>query len=400
MHYSILYILSLALLPIQNIGLDLGFMTLKLSQALFGLYLLLAVVDRRVTFPKPNLAVLLLFFSLIGLLVSSISSHDVERSATLSLAYLLCLFFLYATILYLRSTEKSFDNIKLSLYLSSTLYSIYGILQLFLFFGGQDANVNFEAWDIVPRVPYFSAENVHAAFLVAVIPILYLDFISEKGRAATYAYTIAILINLGGLVATGSRGAILALTVAVAIQSVMYLQSGRGKKSLFKLVYFVPLIAYFVINFYDELFSRFGLLFEGGDGTTSVRSSHYELIYSYFVDYPILGLGLGRSLQISGHDVHNVLLQILFEGGIISFIPFFLALLLTARHLIGRLNSSRISANQNIAVIGAFVAVIFQSLVEPSLYFYHLYFVIGLAISVGKFRARQCATDVVKLHAR
>jgi len=389
MHYSFLYLLSLALLPIQVVGIDLGFMTLKPSQALFILYITISIIDRKTRIIRPKFEVLLLSLSFLGLLLSSIFSTDPERSSILSFAYLLCLAFLFATLTYLNSISNSYRKIKATLYVSSTIYSAYGISQLLLFFGGHNANVNFESWDLVPRVPYFSAENVHAAFLLAVIPIIYIDFIAQKHKTTSLLLISILAINFGGLIATGSRGAMLALLAATLAQTIIYTSKNPKSNYFTKLTILSISVILLVLKFFDELFIRFSSLVEGDDGTTSVRASHYEQIYRYFDSSPVFGIGLGNSLARSGHDVHNVLLQLLFEGGLAAFTPYFIAILLILYRTFLKEKHKPIDTTQKAASTGIFIAILLQAMMEPSLYFYHLYLAIGLVLYSATRDARR-----------
>jgi O-antigen ligase len=264
------------------------------------------------------------------------------------------------------------------------VYSIYGILQLLLFFSGHEANVHFEAWDLVPRVPYFSAENVHAAFIILVIPFLYQDILAAKKIIRFAQFLAAFLINLGGLLATGSRGAILALAIALTVQSIIFAFKNRSRHGLKKATAIFAIIATFVITYWDSLFIRFNALANGDDGTTYVRISQYEFIFNKFLEHPFLGIGLGQSLIISGHDVHNVVLQVLFEGGVIAFFFYFLFMALPfIKLLIHRRVDMKFHGGRPLAAFSGASAVLLQALAEPSLYFYHLYLSLSLIIFVS-----------------
>lgn len=367
-----LFIASVALLPIQTVGLDLGFMTVKLSQVLFLAYLSITAWRYRFRPQKSQkITLYLLGLTFIGLLVSAIFSNHPERSAILALAFLLCALFYLASTVYLNSERQPTEELKKTLYITSTLYSTYGIIQLALFFSGATANVNFEAWDLVPRVPYFSAENVHAAFLLLVLPPIYDQLINNKTKKTSWL-TIAFLINCAGMAATGSRGAMLALLLVLATQTLVGIHS---RKINTKAVIFIAVAAIALITtLWDILFVRFEGIFSGNDGTTNVRISHFRDMFSFFEASPIVGIGLGGSHALGFQDIHNVLLQILFEGGIVAATPFALALSIPTIYAV-------IKKNKTTALGLTFAAVLIQAMFEPSLYFYHLYLSLALITS-------------------
>jgi len=367
-----LFLASVALLPIQTIGLDIGFMTVKISQVFFLSYLSITVWRYRFRPLKSQKLVLyLLALTFIGLLVSAIFSNHPERSAILASAFLLCTLFYLAATVYLSSERESTEDLKKTLYITSTLYSIYGILQLALFFSGATANVNFEAWDLVPRVPYFSAENVHAAFLLLVLPLIYDQLINSKNNTKNWL-TLAFLINCAGMAATGSRGAMLALLLILTIQTLIGIVSHRINIKLITLTA-VAAIA-LITTLWDILFIRFEGIFSGDDGTTNVRISHFKDMFRFFEASPIVGVGLGGSHALGFQDIHNVLLQVLFEGGVIAATPFTLALLIPTIR-------TTIKTNKITAFSLTFAAILMQAMFEPSLYFYHLYLALALTTS-------------------
>ena len=380
MRFSYIFLLSLILLPIQSIGLDLGFMTLKLSQFLFVTYVILIILNKRIHVKSLDIYIYMFLLTFFALLISTLFSESQERSFVLMFAYLLCIVFLFATINFLFKTPNSFVKIKNYLFLSSVIYSIYGGYQLLLFYSGREANVNFEAWDLVPRVPYFSAENVHAAFLLVIIPILYVDYLMEQKKVKTIVLFFILILNIVGIVATGSRGAILALILSILFLTII-LRNVMGNFRLVKKVGFLSIIIlFFVVKFFDLLFIRFASLFSGNDGTTSVRANDYLLMFREFSASPLFGTGLGTSLELTDHDVHNVFLQLLFEGGIVSFIPFIFSIGLIFYHFLANFRLNDFDLRLRLSAVGVFIAVVIQSMFEPSLYFYHFYFSVGLLI--------------------
>lgn len=378
-----IFLAAVVLLPIQNFGFNLGIMTLKLSQALFIIFLFFALSGKRSKIGKSaRFFVALLFSVLFAFLLSSLNSDFIGRAFVLTFAFAWCALFSISAILFLENYQNSFDRLVKALVLSASAYSIYGVAQLTFFFLGLPAHVNFEPWDVVPRVPYFSSENVHAAFLLIAIPLIFFRLLNQKGLKNYVKFGSLLAVNFVGLVATGSRAAIIALVVGLILMMALELRKSLGLGKLLRILCIVSLTVYAVMAKWDTLFVRFNSLLTGHDGTTSVRTTHYSEMFHFFVEQPILGIGLGGAQEVSTHDVHNVFLQVLFEGGIFA-IALFLLLIFSPLflHVLKPSHSYVYRRGSNNAVLISYFIVLLQACAEPALYFYHLYLVLVMLLS-------------------
>ena len=375
---SNIYIGALITMPIHNLNINLGIFHLKFFQVFTLFFLIGCFYKKLFRFTKGQLLALFLFLAfLLAVIFSSLTSPVLERSLPLTFALFFCFLFFVATILYIRT--YSIQSIFLPLTISGAVYAIWGGAQLILFFLGKPAAVNFEAWDIVPRVPYFSSENVHAAFAVITALIGLFKLLEDK----RLIIGIIFILNVIGLVATGTRGAMLMFALASIMVVLHYFIFDPRSRTI--LIVFGTFVVGGVFYFWDLLFVRFNTLASGNDGTAGVRFRHYEEMYHLFIENLTTGYGLGASqiFSSSNHDVHNVLLMLLFETGIVSFCIFLVLLIYSFSYF---LNTFRNYKNTRYMYFFAivFFAVWGQGMFEPSTFFFHLYLSLGLLFYVPK----------------
>ncbi|EOX4280695.1 O-antigen ligase family protein, partial [Vibrio cholerae] len=319
---------------------------------------------------QQSLVLFFLFSTFSLLLLSSIVSVNAQSSLVLSFAFLFCVVFYVCTCSYTNNVNNPLLDIRRTLYISGSICSIYGILQLILHFMGFEANVNFNAWDVVPRVPFFSSENVHAAFALGVSTFLFADLLIKSDRKTFFV----LLLNLSGLVATGTRGAMIAFVITSAILSIIAVVDKKANLKILILFFVTSILL--VIKYWDLLFLRFESVGSGSDGTTTVRLEHYEVMFQYFIDRPLLGIGLGGSQSLGFQDIHNILLMILFEGGLLAFVLYISAIIISIFCYFKSINF-RVSVS-SVVILLFFAGLMLQAMFEPSLYFYHLYLSIAL----------------------
>ncbi|AWB66756.1 hypothetical protein C2869_10110 [Saccharobesus litoralis] len=369
---SSIYLAALVSIPIHNFNINLGFMHLKAFQVFTVIFLFSCFLKKQAFIAKGQYPSVFFFICFLCLVVfSSINSITIERSFSLTFALVFCFLFFIASLIFLNNYGLN-AFIKPLIYTGS-LYALWGAAQLILFFLGFPAHVNFEAWDVVPRVPYFSSENVHAAF--AVITALCALFVLLEERNIVVGGLF--VLNVVGLVATGTRGAMLMFSISALIILIKYFIS--VPKSRLILGIFSCFVILGVIFFWDILFIRFNSLGSGDDGTSRVRLHHFEEIYHYFIDNVHTGVGLGGSpiLASTNHDLHNVFLMVLFEAGIYSFFMYVLLISYCLYYYFCNVSSRR-KDNRLFLVLVLFIAVWGQAMFEPSTYFFHLYLSLAL----------------------
>lgn len=144
---------------------------------------------------------------------------------------------------------------------------------------------------------------------------------------------IISLIIFFGILLTGSRGALIAIVVAVIIGLFSY---KKDIKSILKIIAFLILLiimGYFALKILpDELITnRFNLNILFGQNELASHSHSRYKIWGYalelIIDKPILGYGLGNffSAIATIYRVcasHNMYILLMVEGGIIGFLIF------------------------------------------------------------------------------
>ncbi|HEX2954931.1 MAG TPA: O-antigen ligase [Bacillota bacterium] len=187
------------------------------------------------------------------------------------------------------------------------------------------------------RAKGFSANQmIFAGYLTLMIPILAVISLNLRPlelKAKICFITISVL-SLVALIYKGTRGALLAVAVALILYAMMRVQSKKWKMAG---VITVFIIFGIVIALFPQVQSRFSTL-------SNIRqSSDYERIliwrgaWRMFLDHPLTGVGPGnfktlyRERYISAEafmrkcpHAHNNFLQFLAEGGILGFAGFML----------------------------------------------------------------------------
>lgn len=180
-------------------------------------------------------------------------------------------------------------------------------------------------WSVEPRTGRFVALTSNSNFagaLAAVTLLLTMALVAERGRARTYlAVTfLAVTFLALPLYATGSRGALLAVAVAV----VVWLVATRAWRWLVTLALAgaagVALLA--ATHRMPSIFQR---RVEGHDvGPDSGRQQIYARALHLWREHPLLGHGYRTTEHLveTGQTAHNIELALLVELGAIGLLLF------------------------------------------------------------------------------
>lgn len=184
----------------------------------------------------------------------------------------------------------------------------------------------------------FDDINFFGRLLAMVFPLglaLALDAWNRRERRETAFWGLCELSLLGGLYLTGSRGAMLALAVGVAVWMVL---SGRGTRRALWVLPVLVLLALLA----PGVGSRLGTLgqlspdtdsFSARDGALVERLAAQEVALAMFQDNPVVGVGpavtdlvFQRYASAGGEAItrqvapHNLFLQLLAESGLVGFL--------------------------------------------------------------------------------
>ena len=171
----------------------------------------------------------------------------------------------------------------------------------------------------------FANPNMYAQFCVLTIPFVAAYGFSGHRNASKILARVSLLLAVAGLLVTFSRGAYLALG---AIAIVMCMANIR------RLVPILTVLCSVVLLLPDTVYERLSTLGNAADVAILERFELWGIAMQLFVKAPLFGHGAGVSsameaLSAAGYNaphMHNVLLQMLAEGGVVGLILLLLVL--------------------------------------------------------------------------
>ncbi len=178
------------------------------------------------------------------------------------------------------------------------------------------------------------------------IVILFLkDILLPKKLQKRITYYLLLASFIIGVLLTGKR---LHFMVAASLPFIVPILLERmSEKKIFILLTILLLLIIagelFISNIDNlmkiSMFRRFALTYtmlQDGEDITSGRIEFYKKAWEAFLDYPIIGIGLGEysTYAMVDHYVHNTYLQVLCEQGIVGFFFFVIAIFLSIRRTI------------------------------------------------------------------
>ena len=186
----------------------------------------------------------------------------------------------------------------------------------------------------------FLNPNLLGAFVVLVVPLLFVGVLNERGLRRRFFILIAVLGLLFSLVETQSRGPLISFGVSL----IVFLLAPCGQLSRWRRMVFlaicVVVFSFFMPGFYEHGSERFSSM----DKETSTSQRSRETVWLYtrkiLADHPFGGIGFGerqflaamadygfkeRYDEESLDNPHNSYLQIAVYAGIPALIVFLLA---------------------------------------------------------------------------
>ncbi len=163
----------------------------------------------------------------------------------------------------------------------------------------------------------FSNPNIFAQFMVFSIPFVAAYGFSGRRSAPKIMARVSLLLAIAGLLVSFSRGAYLALG---AIAIVMCIANIR------RLVPILMVLSSVVMLMPDSVYNRLATMGDASDNAILERFELWGIAMQLFLEAPLFGHGAGvgatfEALQQEGYfnaHMHNVLLQMLAEGGIVG----------------------------------------------------------------------------------
>jgi O-antigen ligase len=163
--------------------------------------------------------------------------------------------------------------------------------------------------------------------------------IEQTGRKPWMRLTFMALslFPLAAMVYTGSRGGILGFLAGVAVYVLPYRNSKRKMTAILGVTIAVVGVVYIVVNDQSTL-SRFESSYDTGE--TAGRDKLFAASKEMIAEKPLLGwgpivwtyeLGAREGMGFKHRSAHNLVLDLLLEGGLVGIMPFLIGLGLCVR---------------------------------------------------------------------
>ena len=283
-------------------------------------------------------------------------------------------FLVYMSMTTVLSNRHRFDTALFCVTLIAGLVGFIACVQ-YVLNAWFDVKVSFYFWQWIDEVVYrifpmpltldihemraastFNNPNVMAEYLIMLIPFAAYYAFSGRRTGARVLCRVCLLFALGGVLFSFSRGSYLALLVIILVFCV-----ANYRKWSMILLGGISAVALIPASVYTRLFSVGSM-----DGSISDRFRIWGVALEEIAKQPIFGSGPGvqnfwdilQSSRIAAPHTHNLVLQLLVEGGIIALVLMVLIGWKTFRgsyDMLRKPGESRIIGVVLIAFIGAFI---------------------------------------------
>ncbi len=315
----------------------------------------------------------------------------------------MCGYFLIVNLI--RSSEW-IHRCYLSVLSSATLVALYGVYQNFFVSANttwQDTDMFGEATGRV--VSTLENPNVLAEYLIMILPIAVVGFLTQKSLSGKMLYLFSGGILCACLIFTWSRGAWLGILIAMMLFLLMY-----SKKILVAGLFGVLAVPFLPFVLPQSVLDRFLSIGNLGDTSTSYRVHIWEGTLNMLRDHFLGGIGVGTGVfgeiyprySLSGIESaphsHNLYLQILVETGILGLILFLIVLFTFVRHNFTFFAKPlpTVPRLHNAALFCGILAVLAQGMTDYIWYNYRVYLVfwlmIGLTVATARTALRENQT--------
>ena len=328
---------------------------------------------------------------------------SVTRSGSLLGGCLTVAFTLFALVLENSiTTRKQLDTLILLLVLAGTAVALYGICQYIFGWGYQsDAWVDSDMFSSITFRVTATLENPNmlGQYLILVIALGGAGLLSAKGWGMRVVYFCCCGIMCVCMLLTFARGAWLGLLFA-GLVFLMFLQP--------RLLLLTPLFVvalFFVLP--DTVIERFTSIGNLGDQSTSYRVYIWMGTLAMLKDYWLCGIGPGTEAfnmvyPIYGYAAanaqhsHNLLLQLVSDGGIWLLAVFLLMILAFTRQICVALSRSRDRRDRYFlaAVLAGVMGFLAQGMTDYSFYNYRVTLVFWAMLGLGAVWARVATEEV------
>lgn len=297
-------------------------------------------------------ALFMMFISLLPLLVASSFSDGLKQYLNISMVFLVVIL---GSLIKEKLTLEENENL-LSYYILGTYIAAIGVIIQFIFINFVNEGVGYYSEFGVNRKAYaflFSDFSFLSLYLASGATMVFLKGVNYYKSTFRWGFLIIILL-IASLITSARTGiaAFLMVLVVYSLGRLLVLLSKGSVKSILLLLFNGVILAgsYFVLNRV-----RIGDL-SGDSGRFDINITAFEV----FMQNPFLGLGFGVSsyAQSIGTIPHNILFQLLAQGGIVFMLPLIIFLFVIAV----------ISYKKNKVLFGGYVTILFGALFIPDIF--------------------------------
>ena len=276
---------------------------------------------------------LFLVTSMISELILFITNKEVFKLSFSPYSRVVIYFLIMITIINISKTKDIFKKIISTVIISSIIPSFVAIIQL-----------KYDVFTIINSLEgqrrlgsTFDHPNFYAFFLVIVIICLFYEIEKAQNglkKSLLYLYTFLSIILL---VFTYARTPLFALVGIIIIYLFRYVFF-NGRQKYLKIVTICFALLFFTLSVYyvlhSEIFvtSRFNISTTENSGSFTWRLGKWNSSLMYWlgnVKNILIGSGwvtareFGTNLAYKGYDMHNEILRIIFDTGVIGFAFYF-----------------------------------------------------------------------------
>lgn len=362
----IIWILFLLMLK-KNKNLSYNFFFLfKKSKVFFVMYIFLLV-------------------SLISVFYTPNISLGVNKAFEIAVMVFICV----VTVLIFQK-EKDFYILAVSYTLNSALLFIIAIPQL-ITFNSERIAVLGGGPNVFGRLMFFGL--ISAVYVITCN--LKFGNTTMRNKIINLALLFGIVMFILGIIISGSRGVYIGTIASLLVFSFYFLSKKTNIFSIAKVIISVfTMVAVFFSIFSEKLIFfynyRMKYLFTDLDGGKSVlaRNIMREEAKNYFLENPILGLGLSGFKELSVYKIypHNIFYEFLSEIGIIGgFI--FITLIIQAIILMKKISLVDVKSYKELSLpllSGMFIFIFISSQFSGDFFDNRLFFVVILLLEIRK----------------
>lgn len=368
--YFLLFSIFMGSLGQVNVGVKIPeLLIVEIALPVVTLFFFIKILfgwERGFRVPKPAwLFVPFLIWALFGFLVSS-NGLRVLSVWQSYFAGMVMFVFSYNAI----SNKKQIQNLIVSFIVWGVVQSLIEFWVLFQLGGLQSGMVGLLLQKNL-MITSYGRSNYLASFFVLLVPISTAYLLTSNDTKQRIFSSLAILLMMTGLILTLSRGAILALIIAM----ILFFSRTIKIKTFIPILFIIVVVAVILIlnPLTNVLFERIS----SAEDSVSYfsRISYYKEVWGMFLKNPLTGVGmgsLGYHATFVEHELspaHNIVLALLGEVGIVGAV-FFLGLLFSvpvffySKYLKLRDERKKI---MYWGFITAFIGCIIHGMVEPTL---------------------------------